>query len=108
MSSRGYDPKHPTRPVPIARQVECLTLAATDHGFGFWSYLARYGDNAAFMTKGWPDAWAWFDLDIALTDAAETLALVGQLAEVKGDRAVRDLLLREIEAARPISAEPAA
>lgn len=91
----GYDPKHPTRPVPIPRQAACLALAAERHGFGYFSYLARFGDNAAFATAGFPDVWAWFDLPEALVDAAETLALVAELARLRGD----DQLRRDLRAA---------
>ncbi|MCJ2050873.1 hypothetical protein [Methylobacterium sp. J-070] len=87
---RRYVPSmRPARPVPIHRQAACLDLAAREHGFGYWSYLGRFGDNAAFLTKGWPEAWAWRDLPEALLDAAETLALVAELAVLLGDEALR-------------------
>lgn len=64
----------PRKPAPLKRQHECLAFAAQEHGFGFWSYIARYNDITAYQMKGWPDAMKWFDLPESLSDAASTLA----------------------------------
>lgn len=106
----AYRPSmRPPRPVPIHRQAACLEMAARDHGFGYWSYLGRFGDNAAFMSKGWPDAWAWRDLPEALLDAAETLQLVAELAILLGDdrlrRHLHAAIAREIAKAEKAAAE---
>ena len=103
----AYDPKRPTRPVPIARQAACLNVAAAAHGQSYWSYLCRHSDNASFMTKGWPDAWAWFDLPEGLLDAAETLALVAELAKLRGDEQLRRDLRAAIEWEAAKLAKPA-
>lgn len=66
----------PRKAATLKRQAECLAFAAQEHGFGFWSYVARYNDITAYPMKGWPDAQKWLDLPEALDDAARTLAYV--------------------------------
>ena len=74
----------PRKTAPLKRQYECLAFAAQEHGFGFWSYVARYNDITAYQMKGWPDAMKWLDLPESLEDAARTLAwLVEHEAEIR-------------------------
>jgi hypothetical protein len=95
-----YNPKHPTRPVPLARIVECATYAIRTKPLGYWSYLARFADNDAFKV----DPWRWIDIPEAMQDGLDLLADLARLAELLpgGEREVRRMIygrLEELEAA---------
>ncbi len=104
----AYNPKRPTYPIPLERQAACLRFAAVEHSMGYWSYLARFSDNAAFKL---PDAWAWFDIPEALIAASETMALIAELARLRGDQAVKDSInaaIARVRAEEGLPADPAA
>lgn len=91
----------PRKRIPLKRQAECLAFASREHGHGFWSYIARYGDITAFTMKGWPDAMKWLDLTDGLDDATETLKLVAELAQIRGDERLLRQLREAIEREKP-------
>ncbi|ACL58474.1 hypothetical protein [Methylobacterium nodulans] len=96
-----YNPKHPTRPVPLARMAECMAFAILRHPLGYWSYLGRFADNPTFKL---PDHWAWIDIPDALEDAAHLVADLAKLAAFLpgGEREVRRMIhgrIEELEAA---------
>ncbi|GJE00575.1 hypothetical protein [Methylobacterium isbiliense] len=100
----AYDPKHPSRPVPIGRIVECTTYAIKSKPLGYWSYLARFGDNDAFKV----DPWRWVDIPEAMEDGLELLADLARLAALMpgGERRVREVIhekIAQLEAAQATS-----
>lgn len=89
--STPYNSKHPTRPVPLARQAEVMNYAAS-RWFEFFDAVARHSNNT---TRG-DEPYKWFDVDAALADAAETVRLVAELASLIGDEEARRLIRSEI------------
>lgn len=95
-----YNPKHPSRPVPLSRIVECTTFAIRTKPLGYWSYMARFGDNATFKLE---DPFKWADIPEAMLDGLDLLADLARLAELLpgGEREVRRMIygrLEELEA----------
>ncbi|ACL58970.1 hypothetical protein [Methylobacterium nodulans] len=89
-----YDPKHPTRPVPIGRIVDCMTYAIRTKPLGYWSYMARFGDNDAYKV----DPWRWIDIPEALQDAADLIGDLARLAALMpgGEQRLREVIREKI------------
>ena len=101
-ASVAYDPKHPTRPVPLKRQAEVLAIAAA-RWWSFFHYTARTKEELAYKL---------FDGDAALADGRDTLALVAELSRAAGGddeaRKLIRLLIAELQASASVPAPPPA